>query len=236
MLENVQLDIYSDLICPWCYIGKRRLEQALKQLQSDLKVNVAWHPFELNPQMKPEGMDRKEYRSAKFGSWSYSQQLDAQVSDAGREVGLAFNFDSIQRTPNTLDSHRLVWLAHQYNLQDALVEHLFAAYFIAGRDLSNSNVLADLAIEVGLPADKVKDLLVSDIGLKEVRDRERLAAEIGVEGVPFFVFNDRQAFSGAQPVAVFLAAFADASEELATTARGEAESCGVDQATGKQSC
>lgn len=131
---NLAVDVISDVVCPWCYVGKRRLEKAIAAL--DRQVKVRWLPFQLNPTMPKEGISRREYRTRKFGSWERSLELDAQVAAAGKAEGIHFAFERIERTPNTLDAHRLIWLADQQGVQDAVVEALFRAYFTEGRDIS----------------------------------------------------------------------------------------------------
>src|SRR3954463_1150971 len=153
----IKLDIYSDVICPWCYIGKRRLESAMKRLRADVQLEITWRAFELNPKMPPEGVKRREYRVAKFGSWARSQELDQQVMGAGAEVGISFNFAAMERTPNTFDCHRVIWLAEQAGVPDRVVESLFQAYFVLGRDLSRREVLVDVAAEAGLSKDRIED-------------------------------------------------------------------------------
>src|SRR5262249_46525103 len=146
--------------CPWCFIGKRRLEKAL----DGRPAMVRWHPFELNPDMPREGIDRKSYRIRKFGSWERSQELDAQVAAAGQGEGIAFNFDKMLRTPNTLDAHRVIGLAGERGMQDTVVEALFQAYFAGGRDLSDWGTLADVAAGAGLDRAEVDELLASGEG------------------------------------------------------------------------
>ena len=209
------IDVISDVICPWCFIGKRRLENAL----NGRPATVRWHPFQLNPDMPREGIDRKEYRIRKFGSWERSLELDAQVAAAGRGEGIAFNFDKMARTPNTLDAHRIIWLAGERGVQDAVVEALFLAYFTDGRDLSDRATLAEVAAGAGLDRDEVVELLEGDKGLDVVRAGEEQARRIGVSGVPFFVVNGKVALSGAQPPEMFRQAFEQARE---TIAAGEA--------------
>ena len=221
------IDVISDVICPWCFIGKRRLEKAL----DGRPATVRWHPFQLNPDMPREGIDRKSYRIKKFGSWERSQELDAQVAAAGRGEGIAFNFDRMGRTPNTIDSHRIIWLAGERGVQDAVVEALFQAYFTDGRDLSDRATLAAIAAEAGLDRANVNELLAGDRGLDIVRAGEEKARSLGVSGVPFFVVDGRVALSGAQPPELFLQAFEQAGE---ATMAGEA--CEVDPATGKREC
>src|SRR6478735_5243079 len=204
------IDVISDVICPWCLIGKRRLEKAL----GNRPAVVRWHPFQLNPDMPREGIDRKSYRIRKFGSWERSQELDAQVGAAGRGEGIAFNFDKMARTPNTLDAHRVIWLAGERGVQDAVVEALFLAYFTDGRDLSDRATLAEVADGAGLCRAEVDELLAGDAGLDVVRAGEEQAHRLDVSGVPFFVVNGRVALSGAQPPELFLRAFEQAGEAV----------------------
>ena len=191
----VTIDIYSDVICPWCFIGKRRMEKGL----AGQAATVRWHPFELNPDMPREGVERRAYRVKKFGSWERSLELDAQVGRAFAGEGLAFNSEKMARTPNTFDAHRVIWLAGERGVQDAVVEALFRAYFTDGRDLSDRATLAAVAVEGGLDAKEVGELLAGDRGAAEVREWEQKGQRLGISGVPFFVINGTVALSGAQP-------------------------------------
>lgn len=228
MNHELNIEIVSDLICPWCFIGKRRLEsalQSLKQKQPDLQVKVTWKPFELNPQMPREGMDRRAYRSAKFGSWEKSQQLDAGVTQAGREEGLEFAHEKMERTPNTFDGHRVLWLAlHEYGagMQNALAEALFKGYFTQGKDVGNRETLVRLADECGMNASLVIAFLESNEGEKEVRAEEGWASQ-QVSGVPFFIVNRRFGLSGAQPAEHLLDAMEQALAEADAGAGDEGE-------------
>lgn len=219
------VDVISDVICPWCFIGKRRLEKAL----GNRLAIVRWHPFQLNPDMPAEGIDRREYRMKKFGSWERSLELDAQVAAAGSGDGIAFNFDKMARTPNTLDAHRLIWLAGEWGIQDAVVEALFVAYFTDGRDLSDRVTLSDLAAEAGLDRAEVAKLLASDAGLDVIRAGDERARSLGVSGVPFFVLNGKVALSGAQPPELFRQAFEQAGDAV-----GTGDACEVEAETGKR--
>jgi len=210
----LELQIVSDAICPWCYVAKQHLKIALAQLASEgIHLNVHWMPFELNPDMPKAGLDRKEYRSRKFGSWEKSQSLDAGVKAAGRAAGVEFRHDLMQRTPNTFDSHRLVWLAGQEGVQDAVVEALFRAYFSEGKDVGDAGVLADVAAGAGMNRERVKAFLAGTEGTEEVRLEIDLGRRIGIQGVPTFVLNGRPLFSGAQPAAVMVAAFREIAAE-----------------------
>ena len=200
------VDIFSDVICPWCYVGKRRLEKAIAALEGQ-DVAVRWLPFQLNPQIPKEGISRREYRISKFGSWERSLELDAKMVAVGEEEGIHFAFDRMERTPNTLDAHRLIWLADKEGVQDAVVEALFRAYFTEGRDISNRQTLIDAVAEAGLNRAAAEAMLSSDEGLKEIRTAEEQRRRLQVDGVPFFIINGRLALSGAQPPDAFVEAF-----------------------------
>ena len=196
-----------DVICPWCYIGKRRLEKAVAAYAGREQVRVRWHPFQLNPHMPTEGMSRKEYRTAKFGSWERSLALDAQVAEAGRGEGILFDYAKVMRTPNTLDAHRLIGLADTEGVQDAVVEAVFRAYFAQGRDISQTTVLLDVVAEAGLDRGRAEAVLSGDGGLAAIRAAEEQARRSGVQGVPHFLINNTVALSGAREPRAFLAAF-----------------------------
>jgi predicted DsbA family dithiol-disulfide isomerase len=227
------VDVTSDVICPWCYIGKRRLEKAINAFAGRADVRVRWHPFELNPGMPKEGMNRREYRTGKFGSWEQSLALDAQVAEVGRAEGISFAFDKAERTPNTLDSHRLIRLAGQESMQDAVVEALFRSYFAEGRDISHTPTLLDVVAGAGLDRDRAEATLKEDDGIEAIREAEKQAQALGIQGVPFFSFNKEFALSGAQDASVFLAAFDRAGVEAPTA--NESSVCKVG-AGGERSC
>ena len=191
------IEVVSDIVCPWCFIGKRRLEKALALLDRR-NVEVRWRAFQLNPGTAKAGMDRREYRLRKFGSAAYAQQLEARVVAAGAEDGIDFHFDRIERIPNTFDAHRLAWLAGNEGAQDAVVESLFRAYFIDSEDVGNSEVLRKIGVENGLSPDKVDKLLASDLGASEVVAEETYARLSGVNGVPTFFIDGAPITSGAQ--------------------------------------
>jgi predicted DsbA family dithiol-disulfide isomerase len=203
---TITIDVTSDVICPWCYVGKRRLEKAIA-LAGGGDVRVRWHPFQLNPRMPKAGVNRKEYRSAKFGSCERSLALDAQVAAAGRAEGIPFAHDKIERTPNTFDAHRLIWLADQNGVQDAVVEAVFRAYFTEGQDISHTPTLLDVAAGAGLDRSRAEALLNGDEGMEAIRAAEEQARRDGVQGVPFYVINGTLAVSGAREPRDFLAAF-----------------------------
>ena len=201
------VDVISDVICPWCFIGKRRLEKAIAAVDGQHEVKVHWHPFQLNPAMPKEGISRKDYRIRKFGSWERSQDLDAKVIAVGKTEGIIFAFDKIERTPNTVDAHRLIWLTDQHACQDAVVEALVLAYFTEGRDLSNRQTLLDVVSEAGLERQAAETMFGSDAGMNVIEEIGELSQRHQVSGVPFFIINNSITLPGAQEPDTFLDAF-----------------------------
>ena len=193
-----RIDIVSDVICPWCYVGKRQLERALATLaQEGLKFQVHWNPFQLNPDMPKEGRDRAAYRAWKFGSAEKAAALDQRITDAAASVDLGFRTDLMTRTPNTIDAHRLIWFAGQNGDQDAAMEAVFRAYFVEGRDIGERGVLVDCAEQAGLPRARVQDFLNGSLAEAEMRAADAAAREAGVSGVPSFFLDGYGLFSGA---------------------------------------
>ncbi|APZ93293.1 DsbA family oxidoreductase [Fuerstiella marisgermanici] len=207
MSQALTVDVISDVICPWCYIGKRRLEKAIAAFDRQKEVQVHWHPFQLNPTMPKEGISRKEYRTRKFGSWERSLELDAKVIAVGKEEGIHFAFDKTERTPNTVDAHRLVWLASEYGCQDAVVEALFRTYFTEGHDISSRETLIAVASEAGMDQKTAEVMLTTDNGMDVIANGREMFERLGVTGVPFFVINQKIGLSGAQEPETFLDAF-----------------------------
>jgi predicted DsbA family dithiol-disulfide isomerase len=198
MDTGTRIDIVSDAICPWCYIGKRQLERALSILEAEVMTfSVHWNPFQLNPDMPKQGRDRAAYRVEKFGSAEKSAELDRRITEAGAAVGLEFRTDLITRTPNTIDAHRLIWLAENHGVQDAAVEAVFRAYFIEGRDIGDHAVLAACGAEAGLR--DVAAFLDSGLADDEMRAADQAARDAGVSGVPSFFLDGHALFSGAMP-------------------------------------
>lgn len=192
-----------DTVCPWCYVGKRRLERALS-MRSLPNVEIGWRPFQLNPQMPRQGMDWREYVDRKFGASERAQTQHRALKEAGREEGLYFRFADIRRAPNSLDSHRLIRLAGEYGLQTEMVEALFRGYFLEARDIGDYEVLADIAAELGLDRTTAVDYLASGRDGDIILAEDRLARNMGINGVPFYIVNREYALSGAQPPEVFL--------------------------------
>jgi predicted DsbA family dithiol-disulfide isomerase len=210
-----RIDVISDVICPWCYIGKRHLERALDLLEKQhLRFTVAWHPFQLNPEMPREGVDRAQYRIAKFGSAERSRQMDERITETAATVGLEFHLERLTRTPNTLDAHRVIRLAGQRGVQDGVVEALFEGYFGNGADIGDARVLADLGAEGGLAREEITAMLAGDAGLKEVASADRMARNAGIQGVPSFALQGHVLFSGAVPADEMAQAFRRAWEIL----------------------
>jgi len=203
---KVTIEVFSDVICPWCYIGKRRLEMALDLLGGKNNVEIVWQPFQLNPDMPFEGIERQTYRSAKFGSWERSLELDARVAAVGASVGISFAFDRIARTPNTFDAHRLIYYAQTEGKQHAVAEALFRGYFTEGRNIGDRQVLTELGAGAGLDRAEVEDLLTSDRGTGEVRLEEERGRRLGINGVPFFLIEGRVALSGAHEPEIIVGA------------------------------
>lgn len=199
------VEIFADFVCPWCWIGRRRLEQAL-QLRRDLPFEIAWRPFRLNPELPAEGMDRAAYLEAKFGRGDRIQGMHASMQRLGAELGLEFHFDRIQRTPNTLTAHRLVRLADRQSRADALAERLYAAYFRDGLDIGQTETLVELAEAAGLDRGEAKRFLDSDEELQTVAAMDAVARQ-NINGVPFFVFDRRYSLAGAQDPQAFLPVF-----------------------------
>ena len=204
--------VFIDVICPWCFVGKRRLERALTMIGPGF-VRVTWLPFELNPDMPKEGMERRAYRTRKFGSWERSEQLDGQMTEMGAGEGIDFHFELMARTPNTFKAHRLIWLARRAGSQDALVEALFRGYFTEGRDIGSQEILRDIAVEVGMEPAQVSAFLQGDEGTLQVSQEEEMARRAGLSGVPAFILNRRPLVVGAQAPEVLASALRRALAE-----------------------
>ena len=199
----VRLDILSDPICPWCYIGRTLLGQALAE-RPDHPFEIHWQPFRLNPEMPPEGIDRRAYLEAKFGGPEAAAEAYAPVRARAAAAGLEIDFDAIPRTPDTTDAHRVLHWAEVEGCQDAMAMALFRAYFHEGRDISDREVLADLADSHGIDAALIARLLASDADIDEVEKRDAQFREMGVTGVPTFIVAGEHAVPGCQPPEMWL--------------------------------
>jgi predicted DsbA family dithiol-disulfide isomerase len=194
----IRLEIVSDVVCPWCYIGKHRLEQGLRLLDDDIEFDIQWRPYELNPGLPREGMDRRDYCEAKFGSIEYANQLYANIAANAAADGLPIAVDRIVRTPNTRSAHRLIEMAGPHKCQDAVVDALFKAYFVDGEDVGDVEVLKRIAVACGMNRDVVETALADTSRDQHIETLEREAQEQGITGVPAFLFNGKMLFSGAQ--------------------------------------
>lgn len=216
MNEPVSVDIYSDVVCPWCYIGKRKLEQALLRLgKQNIAVKPNWRAFQLNPDMPAAGMARKDYVASKFGGPERAAQIYARVAAVGNEVGIPFQFEKIERQPNTINAHRLIRYSGDKDKQDEVVEALFRAFFLERRDIGAVDSLSDIAAAAGLDRGEVYTYLASTQGAEAAQQEDTVARQLGITGVPFFVFAGKYAVSGAQDSDVLLQAYQQAARELA---------------------
>ncbi|WP_299030148.1 DsbA family oxidoreductase [uncultured Sulfitobacter sp.] len=198
MTDPVKLDIMSDPICPWCYIGKAHLDRALAA-HPDHPFVIEWHPFQLNPDMPPEGMDRRAYLEGKFGGKDAAIKAYAPVVEHAEKAGLNINFEGMKRTPNTMNAHRLIHWAGIEGRQTAAISALFKAYFVETRDIGDTEVLADIADSIEMDAAMVTRLLGTDADLKEIADRDQHSREMGINSVPTFIVGGQHAVPGAQP-------------------------------------
>lgn len=198
MSDTIKLDIISDPICPWCYIGKTHLDKALAN-HPDHPFTIEWHPFQLNPDMPKEGMERRAYLEAKFGGKDGAVRAYAPVVENAQAAGLSINFEGMKRTPNTIDAHRLIHWAGIEGRQTAAVSELFKAYFVDARDIGDSEVLADIADGIGMDAAVVAKLLKTDADIEDIRTRDAHSRKMGVNSVPTFIVAGKHAVPGAQP-------------------------------------
>jgi len=210
----MHIDIFSDVICPWCFIGKRRLERALT-LRPQPGLTRRWRAFQLNPDMPAEGMERQRYLAVKFGGAGNAKSIYAQVEAAGESEGIAFAFDRMKRTPNTVDAHRLIRFAASQDREDAVVEGLFDTYFLRAEDIGDRDVLVAVAQAAGLDDQAVRTYLSSDDEVAAVRSEDHAARQAGINGVPCFIFNGRHALAGAHTPEVLFQLFDLAKQDKA---------------------
>ena len=205
-MTMIQIDLFSDVICPWCFIGKRRLERALK-IRSNPRVDINWRAFQLNPDMPKNGISREQYIEAKFGSPERAQGIYDNIRRVGETEGLEFRFDKIKRTPNTILAHRLISWSKHLKISDLVVESLFKAYFFEGLDIGSMETLIELLEELEINTEAFKSYIKTDNGLDEVSDETRFAYENGITGVPCFIFDKKYSVSGAQEPEAFFPLF-----------------------------
>lgn len=208
MTSPLSIDVFADPVCPWCWVGKRRLEAALAA-RPDIEATIRWRPYQLDPSIPPEGLDRADYLESKFGDLDRIRATHEQLTAIGRDEGIAFLFADIERAPNTLDAHRAIrWAAEEGPVaQGALIEQLFEAYFTEADDISDPDVIARAAEEAGLDSETLRDRLDSDDDAEDVREEIAEARSIGVEGVPCFIIAGKLVVMGAHPPEVLAEAF-----------------------------
>ena len=193
----IELDIFSDTVCPWCFIGKKRLENALKKY-TNLEIKQTWRPFQLNPGMPPDGMDRQEYLISKFGSADAAKTVYENIYEEGIKEGINFNFDLIDLTPNSFNSHRLLALAYKQNIQESVLNSLFESYFINGKDIGDPNILLEIAIKHKIDAAEFKNYLSDQENIEPLANEEIQARKMGINSVPTFIINKQIVINGAQ--------------------------------------
>ncbi|MBS1487360.1 MAG: DsbA family oxidoreductase [Bacteroidetes bacterium] len=219
----IKIDVVSDVVCPWCYIGKRRLEKAMDGLKAEMDFEVEFYPFELNPSIPSEGIDQKKYLSEKFGGEDRYNQITAHTTRTAAQEGLHFDFAKQKISPNTFQSHRLIAFARLFGKQAAMNEALMRAYFEKGTDLTQNENLVAMAAEVGLNPDDTRKFLASQELSDQIKQQEQLNYQRGISGVPYFIINGKYGLSGAQPVEVFTEALREIVSET-----NQGESCSVE--------
>lgn len=219
-MQTVSIDIVSDVVCPWCYLGKARLDQAIANVRSEVQVAVQWRPYQLNPDLPPEGVDHKQHLAAKLGGQAAVDRAHETLNALGNADGIAFDFDAVKISPNTLDAHRLIrWAATNGEVaQSAVVGLLFKANFEEGRNVGDQSVLLDIAAEAGLDRPVIAALLNSDADKDAVREEIGMAREMGVTGVPCFILDGQYAVMGAQSVDVLSNALREIAQMKASGA------------------
>lgn len=210
----VKLDIISDPICPWCYIGKANLDKALTQIPNH-PLAIEWHPFQLNPDMPAEGMDRRTYLEAKFGGKEGAVKAYAPVVEHAEKSGAKINFEAIQKTPNTINAHRLIHWAGIEQRQTLVVDLLFKAYFVDGRDIGDAEVLADIADTAEMDAAMIAKLLASDADTDDIRARDAHSRKMGLNSVPTFIVAGQHAVPGAQPPEMWVKVIGEIMDQIA---------------------
>jgi predicted DsbA family dithiol-disulfide isomerase len=219
----IKIDVVSDVVCPWCYIGKRRLEKAMQQLSSEYTFEVEYHPFELNPDMPAQGVNQKAYLTDKFGSEDRYDQITNHTTQVAATEGLTFNFDKQNTSPNTRKAHAIVQLAKLKGKDLAVIEDLFKAYFTDGVDLTDDKNLIALAVQAGIEREDLELLLADKNSLIRIAALEKEMSKLGISGVPFYIINSKYGVSGAQSSETFMQVFKEVSQEVTS-----GESCDVD--------
>jgi predicted DsbA family dithiol-disulfide isomerase len=226
MRKKIKVDVVSDVACPWCYIGKRRLENAINQVGNEFDIEVTFQPFQLDPRIPKEGKDWKAYFEGKFGDAERIDEIFHRVESAGRSVGVDFKFKSIPRIPNTLGLHLILEQAKKEGIQAAVANVLFDAYMVHPLDLTNIQVLIDLMVPFGWDSEKTTQVLSNKENASAVEAKIKHFQQLGVSGVPFFIINDEYGISGAQPEDVLIQAFRSLQQEPVN--EGEGASCDIE--------
>jgi predicted DsbA family dithiol-disulfide isomerase len=214
--QPIKLDIMSDPICPWCFIGKAYLDKALAD-HPNHQFQIEWHPFQLNPDMPASGMGRREYLEGKFGGKDAAVRAYAPVVEAAKTAGVAIDFEGMKRTPNTINAHRLIHWAGIEGRQTAAVSALFKAYFVDTRDIGDIEVLTDIADGIEMDASVVRRLLETDSDMQDIRDRDAHSRKMGISSVPTFIIANQHAVPGAQPPELWAQVIADLAAQTETS-------------------
>ena len=201
----INIKVISDTICPWCYIGKKQLEKAINKIDN-IEFDISYKPFQLDPTMPTDGVDRKRYIDRKFGE-DTAKEVGNKIREAGKPVGIEFNYENIIKTPNTLNSHRILKWAEKENKQEEALELLFYSYFTEGRDIGNNEELVKIAKKLGLNPKKIEKNLVSDIDIKEIELEEWSYRDLGIAGVPTYILEDNMIITGSQSSETFINVF-----------------------------
>ena len=223
--KKIKIDIVSDVVCPWCYIGKRRLEKAIEQVSDQYDFELNYYPFELNPEMPKNGRNQREYLSDKFGGDERYEQITNHTTSIAATEGLTFDFSKQQISPNTRDLHVVLQLARHYGIQLPVMEAFFKAYFTDGIDLSKRDNIVTVAVAAGLSQDKVKKALDDEQAKLDVAASEKQMYNLGISGVPFYIINNTYGISGAQMSDTFMKAFQDIGEKMVAA---DGEACDID--------
>ena len=225
MKKLIKIDIISDVVCPWCYVGEHRLQQALDKKQPEFAAAIHFYPFELNPDMPEEGVNHLEYLADKFGSKSRVHAVHHQLETLAQSEGLPLNFDLIQKSPNTFKAHRLIWLAAQYKVQRQVAVALYLAYFAEGKNVGDENELIHIGTIAGIPQEKLTAFFSGTEGEKEVHNMEKEIYQSGISSVPAFIIDDKYLVRGAQPVETFCEALEKAAADGLEINAVAGESC-----------
>ncbi|TXK31151.1 DsbA family oxidoreductase [Pontibacter qinzhouensis] len=217
--QKVKIDIVSDINCPWCYVGDYRLKKAMAEAAGNFEFEVGFKPFELNPNIPQEGMNREEYFTRNYGPQIIAQlgAMNKRLTDAGASEGIDFNFDKLTTVNNTFNGHRLIWLAGACGVQQQVAEALFYSYFTEGNNMNDTTLLTSIGIESGIPAERLEGFFEGEEGTEAVLEMEKWAKDSGITGVPAFIINNKYLVSGAQPPEAFHQVFSQltpAFEEL----------------------